>query len=123
MKSLRILGLAFLFLWTVAAQATEPRRPAPAATPIQPVQTGAEIVGNLLTPGPSDPDIPLPSPTLKNDAGGGRSPSGPRIYGREEIGGAVFGLRFPIPVPGGAGKTDTRYSLDPVGREKGFEAR
>jgi len=123
MKSLRIPGLAILFLWTVAAQAADPARSAPKATPIQPTRTGAEIVGNLLTPGPSDPDVPLPSPALKDDVGGGRSPTGPRIYGREETGGAVFGLRFPIPVPGGAAKADTRYSFDPMGREKGLEAR
>src|SRR6185503_6036074 len=95
MKSLRIPGLVVLFLWTVAAQAADPARSAPKATPIQPARTGAEIVGNLLTPGPSDPDVPLPSPALKDDVGGGRSPTGPRIYGREETGGAVFGLRFP----------------------------
>ncbi len=55
-------------------------------------------MGKLLAPGPGDPDVPLPNRDLSDSAAGGAAPSGPRIYGREETGGGVLGLRFPIPV-------------------------
>jgi hypothetical protein len=102
--------LAPLLAVAVSAQAAEPKKSSPATTPIQPAQSGAEIVGKLLAPGPSDPDVPLPSRDLSEGSVGGGSLTKPRIYGREETGGAVFGLRFPIPVRSGASKSDTRYS-------------
>lgn len=114
MKALSFGGLALVMLAAVAAHAAEPVRQGPVPTPTQRSlsdrQSGAEIVGKLLKPGPSDPDVPLPSPGLSDDMAGNRKGTGPQIYGREEPGGAVFGLRFPIPVrPGDAGAT-TRYS-------------
>ena len=65
-------------------------------------ETAAEIVGRMLAPGASNPDVPLPHPDLsekfsdRTDAG---SPlKGATPYGRGEAGGGVLGLRVPIPV-------------------------
>jgi hypothetical protein len=52
--------------------------------------------------GPSNPDVPLPQYGLGQNAQPNSAPlSGPRIYGRREDGGGVFGLKFPIGVHNG----------------------
>lgn len=123
MKSLVILGLAAPVLWMVAAQAAEPSRPAPQPTPIQGSKSGAEIVGKLLKPGPSDPDVPLPAAGLSDDSTGNSPGTRPQIYGREQSGGAVLGLKFPIPVRGGDRGSATRYSSDVDGPKSSVESR
>ncbi|HYD04433.1 MAG TPA: hypothetical protein VEC60_01860 [Reyranella sp.] len=62
-------------------------------------------MGKLLKQqsGPSDPDVPLPQPGLNTTA---QSPSsaplsGPQVFGRQEEGGGVMGLKFPIRVTRG----------------------
>jgi hypothetical protein len=123
MKSLAILGLAAPILWIVTAQAAEPRRPAPVSTLIQSGESGAEIVGKLLKPRPSDPDVPLPAAGLSDDIGGNSAGTRPQIYGREQSGGAIFGLKFPIPVRNGDAGSATRYSSGVEGPKSGLESR
>jgi hypothetical protein len=72
---------------------------APAPTPAtERGPSNVDLVNKALNPGASDPDVPLPHPNLAN-SGGDRSVSAakPQIYGRQEDGGGVFGLRMPIP--------------------------
>ena len=123
MKSLVILGLAAPILWTMSAQAAEPRRPAPVTTPIQSPESGAEIVGKLLKPRPSDPDVPLPATGLSDDKDGNSRGTGPQIYGREQPGGAIFGLKFQIPVRGADSGAATRYSPGADSPKSGLESR
>jgi hypothetical protein len=75
--------------------------------------SGAELVGKLLAAqtGPSDPDVPLPQPNLSLREPAATALTGPRIYGRQEDGGAVVGLRIPIPADRGAFQHSTRYSV------------
>ena len=87
-----------------------------AATPIAPQPSAAEIVGNLLAPKASDPDVPLPQPGLAVAPPAEEPPAGARIFGRSEDGGEVLGVRIPIPASGGAFDPDTRYSSDKTGR-------
>lgn len=67
-----------------------------------PPETAAEIVGRMLAPGASNPDVPLPHPDLSekfSDRTDAQSPlKGPTPYGRGESGGGILGLRVPIPV-------------------------
>ena|SRR5215212_7307399 len=60
--------------------------------------SNVDLVNKALNPGASDPDVPLPHPDLAKSSGD-RSVSSakPQIYGRQEEGGGVFGLRMPIP--------------------------
>jgi hypothetical protein len=74
-----------------------------------------ELLNQALNPGPSDPDVPLPHPDLSRS--GGDQPivgSEPRLFGRQEQGGGVFGLRMPIPAGRAAPATTTRYSRLPA---------
>lgn len=106
----RILAFVLALLWVVPALAGEPHAGAPAASPIKPGEPGSAAVGKLLSPGQGDPDVPLPSPQVSGNAGAGKSDDRPRPYARQETGGGVLGLRFPIPVTPGASGSDTRYS-------------
>lgn len=127
MKAFWIIGSALALLAGLSAQAAEPARKGPAPTPIQSspseARSGAEIVGKLLKPGPSDPDIPLPSREPSDGTSGNKKGTGPQIYGREEAGGAVFGLTFPIPVRPGDSRATTRYSSDIDGPQNRLESR
>ena len=84
------------------ASAADGKRPAtPLAAKPAPEPTGAELVGKLLKEqnGPSDPDVPLPQRGLGLSQRPASAPlAGPQIFGRQEDGGGVFGLKFPIPV-------------------------
>jgi hypothetical protein len=85
------------------------KRKAPLPPPVveRPL-TDVEIVNKSINPGASDPDVPLPRPGLAETAAGEPTVgNGPRMFGRGEEGGGVFGLRVPIPAVLGAG---TRYS-------------
>lgn len=91
------------------ASAKVPPRSSLAPSETQP--TGAEIVGKLLSPGASDPDVPLPHPDLaeRSDTAP-ESLSGPTLFGRRESGGGVIGLRMPIPVDRSGASAATRSS-------------
>ena len=99
---------------------------APLPTPIVGrAPSNVEIVNKALNPGASDPNVPLPRAGLP-DAAGGEPPtpgSGPQIYGRGEEGGAVLGLRMPIPADRNASGATTRYSGGEASPASGDEAR
>ena len=100
-----LLAAATVPLFCVTASAADGKRaPAPAAK-AAPQPTGSELVGKLLSEqnGPSNPDVPLPQYGLSQNAQPDSAPlSGPKIYGRREEGGGVFGLKFPIGVHNGS---------------------
>lgn len=93
--------------------AKPPQRSSLAPAETQP--TGAEIVGKLLSPGASDPDVPLPHPDLAERSDTAPEPlSGPTLFGRRESGGGVIGLRMPIPVDRSGASAATRSSSGAV---------
>lgn len=59
--------------------------------------SAAELVGKLLAPPASNPDVPLPHPGLAERSEAPPSLAGPTLYGRQEPGGGVLGFRMPIP--------------------------
>jgi hypothetical protein len=80
----------------------------------EPPETAAEIVGRMLAPGASNPDVPLPHPDLsekfseKTDA---ESPlKGSTPCGRGEAGGGVMGFRVPLPGNRGSSSGTTTSS-------------
>jgi hypothetical protein len=88
--------------------------------------TNVEIVNKALNPGASDPNVPLPRADLSGASGNEpstASSSGPRIFGRGEDGGAVLGLRVPIPADRNASGGTARYGVGQAGPEPGNEAR
>lgn len=119
--------LAPLVVSEPAPAAAKPRQPVrlPATTrsvtvaPAAAAPTGAEIVGKLLAPGASDPDVPMPHPDLAGLPTGNKAASeSPRLFGRAESGdgvldirGGVFGLTVPIPANRSAPGGNTRSSL------------
>ena len=100
---------------------------APLPTPmVERTPSNVEIVNKALNPGASDPNVPLPRADL-SDASGNESSTtaggGPRIYGRGEDGGAVLGLRVPIPADRNASGATARYGVGQASPEPGNEAR
>ncbi len=93
-------------------QVAQAKGKTPAPTPAtERGPSNVELVNKALNPGASDPDVPLPHPGLANStADQPTSPSGPRIFGRQEQGGAVLGLRMPFPADRSATGGTTRYS-------------
>ena len=83
--------------------------PAPAAIS-EPTPNAAEVVGRLLAPGASNPDVPLPHPDLAEKSEAPAPLTGPTLYGRQEPGGGVLGFRLPIPAERGGSPANTRYS-------------
>ena len=90
----------------------EAKKPLPGVKTSESPATAAEIVGKMLAPGASNPDVPLPHPDLseqfsaRSESGGPLK--GPTPYGRPETGGGVLGFRMPIPVErSGNGPTTT----------------
>jgi hypothetical protein len=81
-----------------AASAADAKRSAqPSAVKAAPEPSGSELVGKLLQDGPSDPDVPLPQRGLGRSQDPASTPlHGPQIFGRQEDGGGVVGLRIPI---------------------------
>lgn len=115
-QNLRIPGRAPLALVAdVGAGSGAPQRPGavrvaqagklPGTEAPAPPETAAEIVGRMLAPGASNPDVPLPHPDLSEkftDRTEAESPlKGLTPYGRGEAGGGVLGFRVPIPVTRG----------------------
>jgi hypothetical protein len=96
-----LAGVATSASFAGAATAAD-RKPAVKATvlPAATAPSGAELVGKLLSEETraSDPDVPLPQPNLSARRPAAGPLSGPSLYGRQEDGGAVLGLKFPIPV-------------------------
>ena len=97
--------LAFLTALGMAVSATPgfaqttKQAKGPAPTPAaERGPSNVDLVNKALNPGAPNPDVPLPHPDLANSSGD-RSVSSakPQIYGRQEEGGGVFGLRMPIP--------------------------
>lgn len=84
--------------------------PPPAIASPEPAATGAEIVGKLLAPRASDPDVPLPLPDLGEKSQAEAPLTGPQLYGRGEPGGGILGLRVPIPVDRSGSSGNTRSS-------------
>jgi hypothetical protein len=76
----------------------------------RPNASGAEIVGKLLSNPPSDPDVPLPQSNLATRPPADGPLGHPTIFGRQEDGGGVFGLKVPIPADRGASDRHTRSS-------------
>lgn len=94
-----------------AARTATKAPPRSSLTPAETQPTGAEIVGKLLSPGASDPDVPLPHPDLAERSDPApESLSGPKLFGRGESGGGVIGLRMPIPVDRSGSTAATRSS-------------
>jgi len=85
---------------------------APAPTPAtEQGLSNVERVNRALNPGPSNPDVPLPHPDLANPGSSRQDTSAaPQIYGRQEEGGGVLGLRMPIPASRSAPAAGTRSS-------------
>jgi hypothetical protein len=99
---------------------------APLPTPmVERTPTNVEIVNKSLNPGASDPNVPLPRADLSDASGNAPSTasSGPRIFGRGEDGGAVLGLRVPIPADRNASGATARYGVGQASPEPGNEAR
>jgi len=96
----------------IVAQATPPKgaKAAPQASPVAPPATGAEIVGKMLADRPSDPDVPLPRRDLATRPPADGPTDRPTIFGRQEEGGGVFGVKIPIPADRDASDRRTRSS-------------
>ena len=75
----------------------------------------AEIVGRMLAPGASNPDLPLPHPGLSEEfsvrTDVERPLTGLTPFGRGETGGGVLGFRLPLPGP--RGPTDRTTTSSP----------
>lgn len=87
--------------------------------------SSADIVNKLLSPGPSDPNVPLPHPDLTSETGAGRPAlaESPQIFGRREEGGGIVGFKVPFPADRGPSGTNTRYSSGPTGANTTSETR
>ena len=96
----------------IVAQATLPKgtKATPQASPVAPSATGAEIVGKMLANPPSDPDVPLPQRNLATRPPSDGPSERPTIFGRQEEGGGVLGLKIPIPADRDASDRHTRSS-------------
>ncbi len=90
------------------------KKPLPGIKAPESPATAAEIVGKLLAPGVSNPDVPLPHPDLSERFSARPEPAGPlkgpTPYGRSDAGGGVLGLRIPIPVDGSGSAATTTSS-------------
>jgi hypothetical protein len=93
------------------AQSKQSKTKTPAPSPtIDQGPSNIDRVNKALNPGPSNPDVPLPHPDLANPSGRPDTSSGPQVFGRQEQGGGVFGLRMPIPADRSAPSAGTRSS-------------
>jgi len=77
----------------------------------------ANTVNRLLAPRASDPKVPLPQENLAQEPASYKPLEGPRLYGREEQGGAVLGFRIPIPADHGAFDSTARSRGAGAGQE------
>jgi hypothetical protein len=95
----------------IVAPSTPPKngKAAPQASPVAPPPSGAEIVGKMLNP-PDDPDVPLPRRDLAARPATDGPLERPTVFGRQEEGGGVFGVKIPIPADRDASDRRTRSS-------------
>lgn len=95
-------------------QIAEVRKPLPGIKSSEPPATAAEIVGKMLAPGASNPNVPLPHSDLSEEFSARTEVQGPlkgpTPYGRGETGGGVLGFRVPIPVDRSASSGTTTSS-------------
>lgn len=105
-----------------SAARTKAPKPSPAT---EPGPTAVEMLNKSLNPGgSSDPDVPLPHPDLANVGPSGPARgTGTQLYGRQEEGGGVLGLRMPIPVDRGAGPQPTRSGSTPAAGSNSLQGR
>jgi hypothetical protein len=100
----RLLGQAVVLIGALSAVAgaaeAQVKGKAPSPSPvIDRGPSNVDLVNKALKPGASDPNVPLPHPDLATSASGqADATSMPPIFGRQEQGGGVLGLRVPIPV-------------------------
>ena len=108
-----------------AAAQAQAKGKAPAPTPaIDRGPSNVDLVNKALNPGPSDPDVPLPHRDLANSTPSQPAvTTGPQIYGRQEEGGGVFGLKMPIPADRNGSGATTRYSSGRSGSDAAPEMR
>lgn len=101
------------------------RTKAPLPSPaVERAPSGADIVNKMLTPGPSNPNVPMPRADLAEDSAASQSSSNrPRIFGRGEEGGGVLGLRVPIPADRNLAKPNTTSGDGGTGAESLRETR
>jgi hypothetical protein len=95
---------------------TKAPRPTPA---IAHEPSSAEIVNKLLSPGPSDPNVPLPRAGLSEEISERDAGKAAPLYGRAGEGGAVFGFKVPIPADRNAPTGSTRSGSGMSGFEGG----
>ena len=99
----------------VVAQAkSRTPQPAPAITR---EPSSADIVNKMLSPGPSDPNVPLPKAGLSEETADSAGAKRPPVYGRAGDGGAVFGFTVPLPTDRSGSTANTRYGSGPGGFE------
>jgi len=100
---------------TPPVQQAQAKTKSPAPTPaVERGPSNVDLVNKALKPGASDPDVPLPHPDLTAPAGNPPGQmTGPQIFGRQEQGGGVLGLRVPIP----ADRSTTTYSCGRSGQD------
>jgi hypothetical protein len=93
------------------AQSKQSKTKTPAPSPtIDQGPSNIDRVNKALNPGPSNPDVPLPQDLANSGSGRLDASSAPQIYGRQEEGGGVLGLKMPIPANRSAPTAGTRSS-------------
>ena len=100
-----LIGWAVILVGTTAMAGaagaqSKTKTQTPAPTPvIDRGPSNVDLVNRALNPGrSSNPDVPLPHPGLASPAAKEFEPiTAPQIYGRQEQGGGVLGVRVPIP--------------------------
>ena len=105
----------------VVAQAKS-RAPQPAPA-IAREPSSADIVNKMLSPGPSDPNVPLPRAGLSEETADPASVKRPSVYGRAGDGGAVFGFTVPLPSDRNGSPANTRYGSGSSGFESSPQDR
>ena len=98
-----LIGGAVILVVTIAmagVAGAQSKTKTPAPTPvIERGPSNVDLVNKALNPGrSSNPDVPLPHPDLASPAAKEfEAITAPQIYGRQEQGGGVLGVRVPIP--------------------------
>jgi hypothetical protein len=94
----------------VQATPAKPAKKTPQASPVAPNSSGADAVNRMLANPESDPDVPLPRRDLATRPPNDGPSDHPTIWGRQEDGGGVFGLKVPIPADRNSSDRHTRSS-------------
>jgi hypothetical protein len=82
--------------------------------PASSAPSGADAVGKLMNPRPSDPNVPLQNPNLSDAPAADQPLQKPQIYGRTDQGGqnnsvleGLVGVRIPFPAARSADTTSS----------------